>query len=997
VGIRPHPSELVGRTKELDVLEDALRSVAKADSQVVAVLLGGDAGIGKSRLVAEFRSRARSTGVLVATGACAPTNGGGLPYGPFVGILRDLVRQLDHETSSRVLGPAISGLGLDLPGFDRSNPPDDGREPPSSSSTLGKTRLFSALLGSFANLSEASPVVLVLEDLHWADSASAELLDFLARNLHQTSVLLIGTYRSDELGGRHPLRGPLIELGRHMHVLEIRLQGLDIQDTATLLAAILGEQPQSALVTDVQSRSEGNPFFVEELMAVMPSTSISDELRRMILLRVDRMSEAARQLVGVAAAIGVRLDQHLLEAVSELEAEAFDHALAEVLDHQILVAESEPGVLRFRHTLLYEAASTMLLRTELVRVHRRIAATLLARPDYGETGPGHRAAEQARHWWAAGAWAEALSASVEAGEAALAVFAFAEALEQFERALAAWDRDPDAARQLGRDRGAMLEAAADAAYFAGHGRRAVELSTAAVDDIDEAVDPVRKAVCLTRLGRNSWAVGESQASLDALAQAMQVLPTDRPSVELARIFAEQGRGLMLLSRFSEARECCEQAIVSAQAVGARAEEGHAFNTLGVLRAHDGDHAGGIALMRAALEIAEEVGDPDDLNRGYSNLCHVWFVSGRLEESAAVTLDSMAMGEALGGVRLNAAVLNSADSLLQLGRWGDAEALVRDVELVSGNCGIHRELLQAEIALRRGQFETAREYLAVVDERTKSLEDVQFRGDFHMLRAALALEEERALDAFDDVERALVLSAATEDTFFKPEMCMLGVQALADRLLAERTAGARTDVEADKLRKLAAGLVEKADMAAAPKEPGRSSLPQPLAYALTCRAEGTRLDRSDPPSWHCAAEAWEGLSQPYQIAYCRWREAEALLKERGKRSSATQSLSAAWKISSDLGAEPLRQRIEHLALRARISLDKAQPALRPASPASDLGLTSREIEVLGRLAAGRSDRQIAEELFISKKTASVHVSNILRKLDASNRLEAGEIGQQVGLR
>jgi DNA-binding CsgD family transcriptional regulator/tetratricopeptide (TPR) repeat protein len=978
------------------VLEDALRSVAHGDSQVVAVLLGGDAGIGKSRLVDEFRSRARSTGVLVATGACVPTNGGGLPYGPFVGILRDLVRQLDHETASGVLGPAISGLGLDLPGFDRSNHSGNGEEPPGSSSALGKTRLFSALLGSFANLSEASPVVLVLEDLHWADSASAELLDFLARNLQQTSVMLIGTYRSDELGGRHPLRGPLIELGRHMHVIEIRLQGLDIRDTATLLTAILGEQPESALVTEVQSRSEGNPFFVEELMAAMPSTRISDELRRMILLRVDRMSESARQLVGVAAAIGVQLDQHLLETVSELGAERFDHALAEVLDHQILVAESEAGVLRFRHTLLFEAASGMMLRTELVRVHRKIATTLLDHPDYGKTGPGHRAAEQARHWWAAGAWSEALSASVEAGEAASAVFAFAEALEQFERALAAWDLDPDAAMQLGRDRGAILEAAADAAYFAGHAQRAVELSAAAVDTIDEAVDPVRKAVCLTRLGRNSWAVGESQAPLDALAEAMRILPTDRPSVELAHILAEQGRGLMLLSRFSEARECCERAIVSAREVGARAEEGHALNTLGVLRAQDGDHAEGIALMRAALEIAEEVGDPDDLNRAYANLCHVWFVSGRLEESAAVTLDSMAMGEALGGVRLNAAALNSADSLLQLGRWGDAETLVRDVELVSGNCGMHRELLQAEIALRRGQFEKAGEYLGVVDERTKSLDDVQFRGDFHMLRASLALEEERPLDAFDDVERALALSAATEDTFFTPEMCMLGVQALADRLLADRTLRSQAEGEADTLRELAAGLVEKADDAAVPKEPGRSGLPQPHAYALTCRAEETRLHRSDPSSWHSAAQAWEDLSQPYQTAYCRWREAEALLTARGKRSSVMQSLSAAWRIASDLGAEPLRRRIEQLALRARIPLDKARPDLRPVSAAGDLGLTSREIEVLGRLAAGRSDRQIAEELFISKKTASVHVSNILRKLHATKRIEAGEIGQRVGL-
>ncbi len=978
------------------MLEEALRSVTDGDSQVVAVLLGGDAGIGKSRLVDEFRVRARSAGVLVATGACTPTNGGGLPYGPFVGILRDLVRQVDDETAALVLEPAMNGLGLDLPGFDRSSSLVDGSEPPASNHALGKTRLFSALLASFANLSEKSPVVLVLEDLHWADSATAELLDFLTRNLHQTSILLVGTYRSDELGGRHPLSGPLIELSRHMHVVEIRLRGLDLRDTAALLTAILGAPPEDALVRDVHARSEGNPFFVEELMAALPSTNLSEELRRMILLRVDRMSGTAQQLVGIAAAIGVQLNQHLLEAVSESGAEQFDLALAEVLDHQILVADLEAGVLRFRHTLLFEAAFGMMLRTERVRLHRRIASTLLEHPEFVDTGPGHAAAEQARHWWAAGAWVEALSSSLEAAEAASAVFAFAEALEQFERALAAWDLDPDAAMQLRLDRGLILEAAADAAYFSGRGQRAFELCLAAVEAIDEAVDPVRKSVSLTRLGRNAWAIGDSEASLGALAEAMKVLPTDTPSVELARILAEQARGLLLLSRFSESKQCCERAIASARAVGARAEEGHALNTLGVLRAEDGNHAEGIALMRAALEIAEEVGDPDDLNRAYSNLCHVWFLSGRLEESAAVTLDSMAMGEALGGVRLNAAVLNSAGSLLLLGRWSEAEALVRDVELVSGNCGLHREMFLAEMALHRGQFEAAKDYLAIVDERSKGLEDVQFRGDYFLLRAALALEEERAVDACEDVEHALALSAATEDTFYAPQMCMLGVQALADRLEKDR-ALAEGSVDADTLRESAAVLAAKADAAALPRELGRTGLPQPMAQALTCRAEESRLHESDPSLWQVAARAWEDLSQPYEVAYCLWREAEAQLKGRGKRSAASESLSTAWRIAAELGAESLRRRIEKLALRARITLDTTEPERRPSSPASDLGLTSREVEVLGYLAAGRSDRQIAEELFISKKTASVHVSNILRKLDAPNRIEAGEIGQRVGLR
>ena len=974
------------------MLDGALRSVTGGESDVVAVLLAGDAGIGKTRLIDEFRSRARSAGVLVATGACIPMSGGGLPYGPFVGVLRDLVRQLDHETAA-VLGPAVRGLGLDLPGF--GGPAGGVDEPPSpaAASTLGKTRLFSALLTGFADLSERSPVLLVFEDLHWADSATAELLDFLIRNLQESSTLLVGTYRSDELGGRHVLRGPLIELGRHPGVVEIRLRGLDRLDTRALLATLLGEEPDDAFVAGVYARSEGNPFFVEELMAALPSTSISEELRQMILMRVDHMSGSAQRLVAVAAVIGVHSDQRLLEAVSDLGAEQFDLALAEVLDHQILVVDPGTGGVRFRHTLLYEAASGMVLRAERGRLHRRVATVLRDRPELRESGPGHGIAEEAAHWWAAEAWPEVLRTSVAAAEAASAVFAFAEALEQLERALVAWDRHGDAAASSGPDRGAILEAAADAAYFAGHGHRAVELSTAAADAIDPAVDPVRKAVWLTRLGRNAWSIGESQASLDALAEAMTFLPTASPSVERARILAEQARGLTLLSRFGDAEPCCELAIETARAVGARAEEGHALNTLGIIRAYAGRHDEGIALLRDAQVIAEETGDPDDLNRAYSNLCHVYFLAGRLQESATVTLDGVARGEALGGVRFGAAALNSADALLRLGRLDEADAIVRGVESVSGNCGLHREMLQAAIALRRGELDEAGRYLVIVDERSRGLDDVQFRGEFHMMRAELALEEDRAVDAFEEIERALALAAATDDTFYAPQMCMLGVQALADRLEAERATGAGDG--AGRMRVVAAGLADRAEATVGVKGSGGAVLPQPRAYALMCRAEESRLRDPDPSLWDRAAAAWEELGQPYLVAYCRWREAEAQLKVRGPRRSAADNLSRAWRIATELGSDSLRRRTEQLARRARIELDTTGPTTG-SSAAVRLGLTARETEVLGCLAAGRTDRQIAEELFISKKTASVHVSNILRKLGAANRVEAGEIGQRVGI-
>ncbi len=993
MGPRISSARLVGREDELAFLHGLLGPLKDAGVHVVTVLISGEAGIGKSRLLDEFCAQSRAGGVLVAAGACAPSSGGGLPYAPIVGILRDLVRQLDPDTALRTLRPALEGLGLPVPGRERDGE-DHHRSEEHSLAAIDKTRLFAAMLTSISTLADRGPTILVFEDLHWADSASAELFDFLTRNLRHSPILLIGTYRNDELNDQHPLRGPLIELGRHRQVAELQIGGLDRTDTACLLSALLGWQPDEALVESVHRRSEGNPFFVEELTAASSSPRLSEELRNIILLRVQQLSTSAQRLLAVAAVIGIRTEHDLLAAVVQIEGEDIDATLAEVLDHRILVVVPGAGEYRFRHTLLYEAVGGALAPAERARLHGAVASVLVDHPELSAAGPGHAAAEQAGHWWEAGRWPEALEACVEAGEAAATVFAFAEAHAQFERALTAWDHVPDAAVRLRRDRASLYEVAAEAAYLCGDGHRAVDLIRSALAEIDPEADPVRAAVCLTSLGRNAWTIGDSRSSLVALEQALVALPGDSPSVERARILAEKGRALMLLSRNTEAQSCCEFAIETAQAVGARAEEGHALNTLGVVRGSLGHLDEGIALLRKALEIAEELVDPDSLNRGYANLCFLFSLSGRQEDSAAVTLDAMAAGEALGGIRLNAAALNSACALVRLGRWDEASALMLEVDGVSGNCTMERELVEGEIALRRGDFDAASRALVVLEKRTRLLEDVQFRGDFHLLRAALALEEARPRDAFDEVEQALALSAPTEDRLYVPQMCLLGVQALADRAEQDRATGRRSATGVEKLRGQAAGLAQEAETASRPPDPEGDGFPLTRACSVQCRAEESRLHESDPVLWDDAATCWDELGYRYHVAYCRWREAEGLLNRGGQRAGASDSLRASWRIATELGARPLLTRIERLAQRARIELQVESAVSNRNAGAIDLGLTAREGEVLELLASGRTDGQIAEELFISKKTASVHVSNVLRKLGVANRIEAGAIGQDL---
>jgi DNA-binding CsgD family transcriptional regulator len=985
---------LIGRTAEFDELDEVLHSVRSTDEQSMTVLVTGDAGIGKSRLVEEFCSRIRADGILTATGACAPLDGGGPPYGPVIGILRDLADQLAPDIKELVLGPVIRGLGLQIPGAE-SEVAHRSRQR-TDEDALDKTRLFAGILNGFAALADITPMALVFEDLHWADSASAELFDFLARNLRTSPILIIGTYRSEELGSLHPLRGPLTELRRHSRVTELRLQGLNAVDTSSLLTTILGYPPECDLALAVHARSEGNPFFVEELMAMQNGAGLSEDLRNVILLRVERLSPGARELLAAAAAAGPESAHCLLVAVAGIETATFDRALADLIAQQILVVQPDGKGYRFRHALLYEAVADSLLPAERVRLHGKIAC-VLTDPDIAGVGPSQSAAALAWHWWAAGEWSEALTACARGADAAEAVFAFGDAFEQWERVLACWDRVPDAASRLGCDRACVLERASDAAYLSGQERQCLELAQAAIAAIDPSDNPTRAAICLAKLGRNAWAIGNPRVSIDAFQQAETLLSSRHPSIEMARVLAEKTRVLMLMSLYSEAEEVCIRAITVARLVGARSEEGHALNSAGVIRAQCGHSDEGIAMVREALAIAEEIGNPDDLSRGYSNLSHLLCEAGRLEEAADVALGGMGMGEPFDDMRFNGAALNSADALFRLGRWEEAEELFARVVVVLGNCGMHRELFQAECAIRRGYLDDAARHLKMIDDRSAELDDLQFRGSFLILRAELAIEEGRPPEAWDDLERALNLAATTDDAVATPQICALGVRALVDDAELSRRRGMRPEMDLEKVRLTIAGLVVEATSSIERAVGvGGSGSPRATTFALLCQAEASRLESSDPEKWSETARCWTDLSERYLIAYARWREAEAVLNAGSDRGRATELLRQAWRIAEDLGAAPLRARIEQMGQRARIGMDPTKPEPTSESLTRDLGITAREAEVLGHLAQGRTDGQIAGELFISKKTASVHVSNIIRKLNVSNRVAAGELGRSMGL-
>jgi DNA-binding CsgD family transcriptional regulator len=979
--------EFVGRSEEFAVLDAAFDAAASGDANTV--LISGDAGIGKTRLVEEFCEFARRRGAVVATGFCVPVGGNGLPYAPVVGLVRDLVRLLGDDALETVFtaSPTEADAGsADIRWSQYSAVPH-------VADALAKTKNYETLLAYFTRISRQAPCVLVFEDLHWADSASTDVFGFLARNLASERVLLVGTYRSDEHELGHQLMGWMSELSRAPSVTTRRLTGLPREHVSALIESIVGEPPGWALVDAVCDRSQGNPFFVEELTAARADPALPPELQSLLLSRVHSLSNEARDLVRLASVVAPPVSHELLVEIDALEPATLEQALDDLVARQLLVVDETGTGYAIRHALLREVIYASMLPGERARWHRRVANALESTPLDELDSRGNRAAEIAQHWWAGGVWDASLAPSITAADAAVAIWAFPEALKHFERALAA-------AQRLGDEavdpvvRASLLEQASDAAYMAGACDRSVELAREAIAAADPLMDPLRAARCWALLGRNSWAVGDSELAFESYRRAAALVPSDVPSTALARVVAEEARGLMLMSRFGEAERHCRDALPIAVAAGARTEEGHLKYTLGCSRGMQGFFDEGIELIRDALAIAEEAANADDLNRAYMGLSALLSEAGRLEDCVAVIFDSTAIGEEMWGVRLNGAATNVVDALIRLGRHAEAESLLALTgERGVGSCVSGPSLLRAEVAIRDGRTGDAARCLALADDLSTNLDDLQVRGTYHLLRAEVALLEERPGDAHVDIEQALALATETDDAAFHMEINVLAIRCLADEF-EDATEAARTS-DVDKLRIRSLEHIQKIDeIIAARVASGGTVPPRHEAFAATGRAERSRLQGSDADVWEIAADRWERCGEPYPMAYCLWRAADALLAARSQRPRATACLQRAWYISTELSSTPLIDNISRLARRARVHLNDARDDAPPpaSTAAADLGLTAREVEVLGHLAVGHSDRDIAELLFISKKTASVHVSNLLRKLGVPNRVEAGRIGQ-----
>jgi DNA-binding CsgD family transcriptional regulator/tetratricopeptide (TPR) repeat protein len=985
--------EFVGREPELAALVDALDRAAA--SAFAGVFLGGESGVGKSRLLAELVRVAGARDARVLTGGCVTLAEGELPYAPVRSALRALARELEGEHLEELLSGAREELARLVP--ELATPGFENRTDASGGEPLAQARLFELLSALLARLSEERPLLLAVEDVHWADRSTLDFLAFVLSSARRERLLLVCTYRTDALHRGHPLRAFLARHARPPSVERIDLEPFTPREVEAQLRGILDTTPDAALVERVHRRTEGNAFFTEELLAAAgDATELPANLRDVLMLRTEALSEPAQAVLRVAAAHGRVVTHRLLAAACDLSEPELSLALREAAGDQVLVPWDDESW-AFRHALLHETLEADLIPGERARLHLALAQALESDPGLA-SADSRVAAELYAHWVGAGRLPEALSAAVRAGHEAQDVYAFAEASHHFERALDLWDRVEDAEDRAGTDRPELYVRAAKAAHLSGEPARAVALARAAIELVDSAADPARAAILRERLGSYLWVNGDVEDALRSYLEAVELMPREPPTPQLARILGAQGQILMLRGKVQESRACCEEAIEIARSIGARAAECHALNTLGVDIATLGDRRRGIAYLLEAKAAAEDLEWIEGIGRAYVNLTEMLDWDARLNESVELTLEGAETMRRLGASRSVIFLGNEATHrLLRLGRLPQAvEALATVRE--AGPSGFAEAILyagEAELACIRGDADGAREAARRARLGLGGMRDAMYFGPTAAIEVGTHLaagQPEMAAAAF---EQALAELAGEMYVFFIARLYARGVRAYADLAeLARARGNGVAEIEA-----AATAATQRFDaMLELDHFPEGDPPPSSLAHRAVIEAELSRLrSSSDADLWRRAAASWAGLNEPLELAYAQWRCAEALLLAGEARSDATDLLVAVAAAADQLGATDLLGKAQSLARRARIPLDDS-PAADGLSkrPEQRFGLTGRELEVLALVAEGLTNREIGERLFMSEKTASVHVSRILAKLDVRGRVEAATMAQRAGL-
>jgi len=987
----------VDRVGELSQLVGALGGDARM------VLVVGDAGVGKSRFVAEGMARAAAEGMPSVSGACLPL-AEKLPLLP----VAEAVGELARLEGGRLLDAALGALppyvraevGRLLPQLGPGAAVPDGR-----GEERQQERLFSAvaeLLGAAAGRAGAG---LVIEDVHWADSATLDCLTYLRRVGRRGAVTVVVTCRGDESPLEPVVAAWLANARGGSDVEVIRLRPLSREETAEQVAALTGGSAPAQFAEDVYARAEGNPFFAEQLVAAALADSARSGLSRSVGLparlaellraRAGRCSGDARAVLNAMVVTGRPLTEEMLGSITRLDDDAVRGGLRELAAVQLLTEMTADKAVRPRHALLSEAVAAGLLPGERVVLHERAARAL------EETSDDALAAEAAGHWAAAGRPAEELPARMLAADAAERVFGYAQAAGHWLRAIELCQALPGAVGRPGIDLPRLYLRAIDALDASGDGQRAGTVAEEAYRRYAGHSDRDTAAVIHSRAAFFRG-LSEPAAGLPLMQEALMLFEQSPPSADQAEAWFNYANVFLLDSegKTQASRAAMTRALDIAEAVGASTLIPHIMARLaaeGFLRGQVGE---GFALLHRGRGLAEASENHPALIRLALNESDALLKLGRFEEAAEIALRGLREARRVGLQATLRAILlaaNMAEAMLARGHTSEAAALIDPLTAGAPNRDqVNVHAFRAEIDLLRGDIEAAAERQQQIAALIRRVGSIEFTLDARQRAAELALWAGRPGDALEHVQRNIALFKAPDLAILCGRLLGAGMRACAD--LAEQARARRDGPAVSAAGAAADGLASWAgQMSGAPftEHPFVAAIP---AERATWDAERTRLaGASDPAAWSSAAKAWHDLGCPHRAGYAWWQQAQADL-DAGQSAAAATALRAAAAAAG--GHVPLLARIRQLAERARIPLQDpaaATPGIpRSADARVPYGLTDRELTVLRLVAAGRTNAQIGAELYISPKTAGVHVSSILRKLGVSGRVQAAALAERAGL-
>ncbi len=990
---------LVGRDAPLGSLDAALDRAV--DGQPSIVVLSGEAGIGKSRLLAEVVAHAEARGIPTAVAGCVEV-GAELPFLPLASLLRRALGTLPAERRAAVVGIAAEEVVRLVPEI-----APDVRAGPLPSDAVGRARLFERLLGVVERIA-AEPVLLAVEDCHWADDATRAFLAFLARSVTTGRLVLVLTRRSAGSRAIEPGEAWLDDLSLLPQTTALELGPLDRQSGLAQLAA-LAPTATPDMLDRVWRRSDGNPMFAEELVAAAVR---GERLPRALADSLDRqlgaLLPASHRALGAAAVIGRPFDERLVALVLDESTTSVRAALRPALEAHLLAFVDDNRRLAFRHGLHAEAVERALLPDERRSLHAAVAAALERRPELADPTPGGPAAERAHHWQAADRPAEAVAASLEAASAALAVAAYETADDHFERALGSMREGAPA--PAGLDPIEVGLTAADAADLAGRTERALERARAAARLADASGDIVRAGRLRSRIGYFLWVLGRSAEAIEEHRRAVALVPVEPPSDARAQVLGAYAGALMGAGAYAASAAVAETAIAAAEAASAPVSEARARSVLGSDLVALGEVERGLDELAAAARLADAADAPSVAVVAHHNRAVSLIAADRFAEARDEAMLGRHVARAAGLERRYGAHLlgSAADALLRLGRLTDSLEVAESGRLLSpeGAGTVYLDAVAARATTLLGRQVDAEAWLACADGLAEGELDPDLAAYLATARAAVAIAGGRAGDAVRLVAAALGEPALLDEPAWAAPLVALGARALletGDRGRRRRPGG---DDDADAAGRIAAARDHLHARAATPS--ARASLLAAGAFLAERRRDPTDGATEDAAAlWRDAARTWDSIGAIVDAAEARYRAAEILLRARRERTQAEVLLREAHAVAAECQAGPLLDAVRLLARRARVELVPAQapqpapaaaPGKRGSAGGADRGpaLSGRELEVLALVADGRSNGEIAEALFITRKTASVHVSHILDKLGVSSRVEAAIVGARLGI-